>query len=524
MNSSARKSTRVKCVANIILLFLYALLWSCFLSSPFNIYTLHAAAADVDIFLTMAKGLLDGQSLYVDLWDHKGPLLYYIYLIPALISRNSHLGVVIFQSCTLFVTLLFAKKTAELFLKPATSILLVALLPLVLGSCAFQPAEMVLCLQLVSFYLFARKHMSRPQEDLQEETERKSRNILVPLTLCATATLYIKLNLCAYWGLFILYELYALCKNQGLKACTKQLAWSIGLNIILSILILVPIDIKACYDTYITYNFSYGKSRNFIFKHLNEYFGLHLVNSHSIFYALRLSAPSLFIGIGLYLYLFSFVAWPKLRQNKIVYLVATSSSLLMFSANFSSTTFYPYYFASLHVSYILTLIFTLYYGEKLALKSRFIRQQQGKILILGSSVCAISILILSTSVHDFPPIVPKKADLPDKELRQAILKQFGAEKSILFIYEWNHNPSLYVWLDITPPISRFYKPPAAQLSQPEQTNEMLACINARQVKFVATLIELEEPIAQALEEQSYIEIPSPHYAGMRIFQREEKTP
>ena len=37
--------------------------------------------SDANIYLTIGRNLLNGGKLYTDLFDHKGPILYFIYTI-----------------------------------------------------------------------------------------------------------------------------------------------------------------------------------------------------------------------------------------------------------------------------------------------------------------------------------------------------------------------------------------------------------------------------------------------------------
>ena len=63
-----------------------ALASKCSFLYPFNDWV------DANIFFTMGKGMMNGRVLYRDLYDHKGPLLYFIHGIAYLISNKSFLG------------------------------------------------------------------------------------------------------------------------------------------------------------------------------------------------------------------------------------------------------------------------------------------------------------------------------------------------------------------------------------------------------------------------------------------------
>lgn len=47
--------------------------------------------SDINIYLTIGRNILDGGKLYTSLFDHKGPLLYFLYTIACFIFRNTSL-------------------------------------------------------------------------------------------------------------------------------------------------------------------------------------------------------------------------------------------------------------------------------------------------------------------------------------------------------------------------------------------------------------------------------------------------
>ena len=70
---------------------------------------------DANIFFTMGKAMLKGKTLYKDIYDQKGPLIFMLHAISALISYKTFYGVYIFEimSCIMFLT--FSTKICLLF-------------------------------------------------------------------------------------------------------------------------------------------------------------------------------------------------------------------------------------------------------------------------------------------------------------------------------------------------------------------------------------------------------------------------
>lgn len=70
---------------------------------------------DQNIFYTLGRGIIDGRVPYRDLFEHKGPLIYFFHAFAALINRHSFIGIYLLEVVFFAVTLLFMFKTARLF-------------------------------------------------------------------------------------------------------------------------------------------------------------------------------------------------------------------------------------------------------------------------------------------------------------------------------------------------------------------------------------------------------------------------
>lgn len=71
---------------------------------------------DANWYITMGRGLLKGKLPYKDLFEQKGPLLFFIFAIVALF-KNPYIGTFIFETITLCILLCFVYKFAKNFLK-----------------------------------------------------------------------------------------------------------------------------------------------------------------------------------------------------------------------------------------------------------------------------------------------------------------------------------------------------------------------------------------------------------------------
>ena len=113
----------------LITLIAFVMMLFCSASSPFYFAN---NWVDVNAYLTMGRGLFHGKVLYLELFDHKGPLLYFIYGISSLISPHNYFGLYLLESVFFTIALYYAFKLANLFLDRSKSYLtLFMLLPFV---------------------------------------------------------------------------------------------------------------------------------------------------------------------------------------------------------------------------------------------------------------------------------------------------------------------------------------------------------------------------------------------------------
>ena len=103
------------------------LLAVCSWSSP--LYPYHCGG-DANVYFTIGRNMLDGLVPYRDLIDQKGPLLFFIQMLAALVSRQSFLGVWLLEVAAGTVFLYFSARTAELFAPRAAALLGVPLMAL----------------------------------------------------------------------------------------------------------------------------------------------------------------------------------------------------------------------------------------------------------------------------------------------------------------------------------------------------------------------------------------------------------
>ncbi len=112
---------------------------------------------DANCFMTVGKSVFNGQVLYRDIFEQKGPLLYFIYGMAGLISHNSFFGAYLIEIIAAFFFLLLCSKTLMLFCSRKILLLLPVLTTAIYAAPAFEQGGSAeeLCLPLVMYSVYA---------------------------------------------------------------------------------------------------------------------------------------------------------------------------------------------------------------------------------------------------------------------------------------------------------------------------------------------------------------------------------
>ena len=97
-----------------LFLFLFAVLISTLFSTCSFLYPLNPWD-DANVYMTIGNAMLSGKELYVDIFDHKGPVLYLMHEMAAMLSRNSFVGIYIVEIICSFFFMWYSLHTIRLF-------------------------------------------------------------------------------------------------------------------------------------------------------------------------------------------------------------------------------------------------------------------------------------------------------------------------------------------------------------------------------------------------------------------------
>ena len=174
---------------------------------------------DANAYLSCGKGMLKGMVIYRDLYEHKGPLVYGLHALCALIVAHSFLGVFILEILVVGLFLLAVYKLLTLYgAKQSAWFLLPVAAALALSSLSFYAGDSTeeLCLPLLAWPLYFLLRWQKLQAP-----ERMPAKTLVVSGVLAGCVLWIKFTMLGFFipwivGLF----LYHLLRGQVRSAFT----------------------------------------------------------------------------------------------------------------------------------------------------------------------------------------------------------------------------------------------------------------------------------------------------------------
>ncbi len=122
-----------------VLIFLFCL-FTAFLALliPSTCSPLYATSfwTDTNIYFTIGRGIRHGLLPYRDLYDHKGPLLYWLYGLGAFFSEKSFLGIFLLEVLSLGTMLLLAYRIVDCRIHSKAALLTIPLTAILTVSCS----------------------------------------------------------------------------------------------------------------------------------------------------------------------------------------------------------------------------------------------------------------------------------------------------------------------------------------------------------------------------------------------------
>lgn len=316
-----------------IFIFAYLLIALCSKSSflyPINDWT------DANAYFTVGKALLHNKILYRDIFEQKGPYLYFLHTGAYLLSNRTFIGVYFFEGFACGITLLYLKKTLNLFLCPYPVLLSFLYGSIIYSSIFFYAGdsaeEFALPLLMYALYigtgtLCSDKGLPSPREWM-----------LIGVT--SGILLWIKYTICCFYIGWICVFLSETCKRKNFRLLLHRILFLLTGILLGSLPVLIYFlwnhSLKDLINVYFIYN-------------ITEYGGGYLISRSVSSFLLKILVlavkdPLIFILLllpfhikekkirGFYLSIFSMLAISELLMGLWTYVFLPLSLMCIFSA------------------------------------------------------------------------------------------------------------------------------------------------------------------------------------------------
>lgn len=171
----------------------------CSKTSP--LYTFHDWF-DSNAFLTVGRGILKGLVPYRDLFEQKGPILYFLHAIAAIISDRTFIGVWILQIITFSIFLFYTAKIIKLYLPKHTCYYILPIFTFfifMMKSYRYGDSAEEFCLPLlmISFYGLL--------QILKQKEKKIPYSFFITHGIIAGIVLWIKYSIIGFWFGFMAF-------------------------------------------------------------------------------------------------------------------------------------------------------------------------------------------------------------------------------------------------------------------------------------------------------------------------------
>lgn len=214
---------------------------------------------DSSIFLFVGERLHDGQTLYVDVFDHKGPVQFFLQWLGLCIPSGTWSGVWLVELVNMTTFAIIVMKTSSLFSRSRAVWVLTSIITLfIAGMQAYDEGnyteEYALPWIGLSLYIFLKYFI----------TKKYRKRDLALLGVSAAVVLLLRANMIGVWTALIPATLVSLI----LQKRWKDIGYSVLFFIIGMLVMFVPVCLiaysdgwlKAMWQYYVMYNFTYAAS------------------------------------------------------------------------------------------------------------------------------------------------------------------------------------------------------------------------------------------------------------------------
>lgn len=189
---------------------------------------------DANVYMTIGNAMLSGKELYVDIFDHKGPVLFFLHEWAAMLSRSSFIGIYFVEIVCCYFYLLYSWKILSMWRKKESlaqegevwrgsgvfGVFLLGILTYSSDFFAYGDSVEEFALPLFAFSLYL---MLRFVRDRQSPSRLQS----IAMGIGVALLFWMKFNLLFFYvggGLALLYIAW---KHEQMKALWTMVFWAL---------------------------------------------------------------------------------------------------------------------------------------------------------------------------------------------------------------------------------------------------------------------------------------------------------
>jgi hypothetical protein len=424
--------------------------------------------SDVNTYFNLAKAMFNGRPIYAEAFDHKGPVIFFLYGLGYLISQTSFFGMFLIEILAWSVMIYALYKTAKLYISKDVAILYALFCPYFLihlmeeGGSA---EEFILTIQCVSIYLFVRYFKEK------EASDHKPIYMFIHMITC-TLVFFCKLNLILFW----FFPLVGIFLNLLLKKKFVNFGWNVLAGIGGFLVVALPIflyfylndALQEFYAIYIELNRKYAE-----FRSLGE-------TLETLFFRLSFLYSNPFILFLLFPIGLSYFPLKSI-DNRIGKWMLFLSGVVMYASIFSSLTYQVYYPIPLLVfSYLGMLSVFIFISRSISIKKLSLKHLIViffLLLFMGSNQKYIYENRITSSVSGMP-------NLQTKKLHDEIIKE---KNPTLVVLSYSLANGLFTTCNIVPNVRFFITPNLPYDTYPLMRDEQTKYIEEKKVQFVVVM-------------------------------------
>ncbi|WP_170175054.1 glycosyltransferase family 39 protein [Vagococcus acidifermentans] len=461
---------------------------------------------DLNAFLTMGKGWAHGLIPYKDLFEQKGPALFFIFRIAACLS-NSYFGVFLVEIVFFFVTLVLIFKIARFFLDIKSSLIMcfISTVFLTMGpyfSNGGSAEELAFPAIFYTLYLIFK---------FQHYGFRLNPPSYILAGVSLGYLFWSKYTMIGSWIGFFVALAICLLILKDLKQLIQAVVYSLfGFSAINFLVFAYFYVNQALNDLYFAY--FYSNIKLYPTAQLPTVLSK-LVNAVMIFVAQFKDKPLLlvFLIIGIFVTLFD----KKIFQsNYTVFLYLSAYFLLILTTFYGGKTFIYYYLILMPFACVPIL-------------SLFVRINQDHMSFLRLGLLSLACAVLSMGMNgniSYSKIFPQNAGVSlnntDSEPAQVrFAKIIRQEKNPTLLNYGHLDMGLYQAADILPINYFFHRVNIPHNHLPEMMDEQNRVVNKKQVMFVVCRTpygKKEEDIPKNIRDNYELVAKQDQYSGMDL--------